>query len=109
VLAFAVTAQVAGIDVQVVGYILLAVGVLGLLLGLWMTAGRRQRRPTAGVLSPARRCASRSADRKARHVSAEDRERLALPRAFSSYSDPIASLNVALGRIAAVAFSRSTQ
>jgi Domain of unknown function (DUF6458) len=42
VLAFAVTAQVAGIDLQVVGYILLAVGVLGLLLGLWMIAGRRR-------------------------------------------------------------------
>jgi len=42
VLAFAVTAQVAGIDLQIVGYILLAVGVLGLLLGLWMTLGRRR-------------------------------------------------------------------
>jgi Flp pilus assembly protein protease CpaA len=42
VLAFAVTAQVAGVDLQTVGYILLAIGVLGLLLGLWMmSAGRR--------------------------------------------------------------------
>ena len=42
VLAFAVTTEVAGIDLQIVGYILLAVGVLGLVLGLWMTAGRRR-------------------------------------------------------------------
>jgi len=46
VLAFAVTAQVAGIDLQTVGYILLVVGVLGLLLGLWMmSAGRRRGQP----------------------------------------------------------------
>jgi hypothetical protein len=34
ILAFAVTAELAGIDIQVVGYILLAIGGLGLLLGL---------------------------------------------------------------------------
>jgi Domain of unknown function (DUF6458) len=34
ILAFAVTAEFAGIDIQVVGYILLAIGALGLLLGL---------------------------------------------------------------------------
>lgn len=34
ILAFAVTAEFAGIDIQVVGYILLAIGGLGLLLGL---------------------------------------------------------------------------
>jgi hypothetical protein len=46
VLAFAVTAQVAGIDLQTVGYILLVIGVLGLLLGLWMmSAGRRRGDP----------------------------------------------------------------
>ena len=37
VLAFAVTAEVAGIDLQVVGYILLAIGALGLMFGLWMS------------------------------------------------------------------------
>ncbi len=42
VLAFAVTAQVAGVDVQTVGYILLAIGVLGLVIGLWTAAGRRR-------------------------------------------------------------------
>jgi hypothetical protein len=35
VLVSAVTAEVAGIDLQIVGYILLV-------LGLWMTAGRRR-------------------------------------------------------------------
>ena len=39
VLAFAVTAEVAGVDLQIVGYVLLAVGVLGLVIGLW-AAGR---------------------------------------------------------------------
>jgi hypothetical protein len=42
VLAFAVTAEVAGIDLQIVGYILLAIGVLGLVIGLWALAGRRR-------------------------------------------------------------------
>jgi Domain of unknown function (DUF6458) len=40
VLAFAVTAEVAGIDLQVVGYILLAIGALGLVIGLWMNFSR---------------------------------------------------------------------
>ena len=34
VLAFAVTAELAGIDLEVVGYILLAIGALGLVIGL---------------------------------------------------------------------------
>jgi hypothetical protein len=42
VLAFAITAEVAGIDLQIVGYILLAIGVVGLLIGLWAAAGRRR-------------------------------------------------------------------
>jgi len=40
ILAFAVTAEVAGIDLQIVGYILLAIGALGLMFGLWQNAGR---------------------------------------------------------------------
>ena len=43
VLAFAVTADVAGIDLQIVGYILLAIGVLGLVIGLWAAAAGRRR------------------------------------------------------------------
>jgi hypothetical protein len=34
ILAFAVTATFAGIDIQTVGYILLVIGVIGLVLGL---------------------------------------------------------------------------
>jgi hypothetical protein len=40
VLAFAVTAEVAGIDLQTVGYILLAIGALGLVFGLWANRSR---------------------------------------------------------------------
>jgi hypothetical protein len=40
VLAFAVTADVAGIDFQTVGYVLLAIGAFGLVLGLWMNFSR---------------------------------------------------------------------
>jgi len=45
ILAFAVTADVAGIDLEIVGQILMAVGALGLVFGLWATA--RQRRGPA--------------------------------------------------------------
>ena len=40
VLAFAITDKVAGIDLEVVGYILLAVGALGLVIGLWTSVSR---------------------------------------------------------------------
>jgi cytochrome b len=40
ILAFAVTAEFGGIDVQIVGYILLAVGALGLVFGLWQNSSR---------------------------------------------------------------------
>jgi hypothetical protein len=42
VLAFAVTDAINGVDLTMVGYILLGVGVLGLLLSL-MLAGQRRR------------------------------------------------------------------
>lgn len=45
ILAFAVTAEFAGIDIQIVGYILLATGVVGLALGLVFL--RRARPPDA--------------------------------------------------------------
>jgi hypothetical protein len=48
VLAFAVTAEVAGIDLQIVGYILLAIGVVGLLIGLWAGRARRAAAPPPG-------------------------------------------------------------
>jgi cytochrome b len=40
VLAFAVTAEVAGIDLEIVGYILLAIVALGLVFGLWTIRSR---------------------------------------------------------------------
>jgi hypothetical protein len=51
VLAFAVTAEVSGLDVQTVGWILLAVGVIGLVLSMifwssWGGWGGTRRRAT---------------------------------------------------------------
>jgi len=46
---FAVTAHVAGIDIQTVGLILMIVGVVGLALGLILTAQRSSRRPPDGL------------------------------------------------------------
>jgi Flp pilus assembly protein protease CpaA len=44
ILAFAVTAEVAGVDLQTVGWILIVVGVVGLILGLFMmNRGRSER------------------------------------------------------------------
>ena len=47
ILKFAVTASVAGINLHVVGVILMIVGALGLALGLAMTDTRRRRQPSA--------------------------------------------------------------
>lgn len=44
ILAFAVNAQVAGIDINVIGWILMAAGVIGLLMTLIVFAPRRRRR-----------------------------------------------------------------
>jgi hypothetical protein len=43
ILRFAVTAELAGIDLQTVGVILMIVGVVGLVLGLVLMASQRQR------------------------------------------------------------------
>jgi hypothetical protein len=45
ILSFAVTAELAGIDLQTVGVILMAVGVLGLLIGLFLLMSARRRTP----------------------------------------------------------------
>jgi hypothetical protein len=37
ILHYAVTAHVSGVDIQTVGTILIIVGVVGLVLGLWIT------------------------------------------------------------------------
>ena len=42
ILKFAVTAQLAGIDLQTVGVILMIIGVLGLVLGLVLLGSRRR-------------------------------------------------------------------
>ena len=46
ILKFAVTATVAGINLHVVGVILMIVGAVGLLLGLAMAYTRRRRQPS---------------------------------------------------------------
>jgi hypothetical protein len=47
ILHYAVTATVAGVDIQTVGTILLVVGVIGLVLGIWLefSRGPRYREP----------------------------------------------------------------
>jgi uncharacterized protein DUF6458 len=53
ILYFAVTAHVAGIDVQTVGLILMIVGVVGLVLGLFMMTRRpAATRPPGGPPPP---------------------------------------------------------
>ena len=42
ILKFAVTAEVAGIDLQTVGVILMVIGVIGLVLGLFLMFSRRR-------------------------------------------------------------------
>jgi hypothetical protein len=48
ILAFAVTASVAGIDLQIVGWILMVVGVIGLILGLVLMNRSRSAPPPPG-------------------------------------------------------------
>lgn len=57
ILRFAVTADLAGIDLQVVGLILMIGGALGLVLGLWLTfaADRRATAPEQLPPQPPRR------------------------------------------------------
>jgi hypothetical protein len=45
ILAFAVTAEVSGIELQTVGVILMVIGALGLLLGLLLMGSRRRAAP----------------------------------------------------------------
>ena len=50
VLYFAVTATVAGIDIQTVGLILMIVGVLALLISFFISSRARARRPEREVV-----------------------------------------------------------
>lgn len=46
ILAFAVDATVAGLDINVIGWVLMAAGVLGLVLTMFLLAPRRRRTVT---------------------------------------------------------------
>lgn len=50
ILAFAVHATVAGLDIQVVGYILMLAGILGLVLSMLVFSPRRRVVPRADVV-----------------------------------------------------------
>jgi hypothetical protein len=52
ILAFGVDATVAGLDITVVGWILMAVGVLGLVLTMVVLAPRRRRIVTETTATP---------------------------------------------------------
>lgn len=50
ILRYAITASISGIDLQVVGLILMIAGIVGLVIGLFMmTAGRRDGDPPPPV------------------------------------------------------------
>lgn len=53
ILRFAITAEVAGVDLQVVGLILMIGGALGLVLGLIMTFAAGRRTPPPNGRGPA--------------------------------------------------------
>ena len=50
ILAFAVNASLAGLDIQVVGYILIMAGVLGLVLSMIVWGPRRRVAPRADII-----------------------------------------------------------
>ncbi|NAZ83534.1 hypothetical protein GTR02_17085 [Kineococcus sp. R8] len=52
ILAFAVSLRVSGVDLQVVGYVLLAVGVLGIVLEFVLFAPRRRTTTTVRTAPP---------------------------------------------------------
>lgn len=52
ILAFAVNATVAGLDISIVGWILMAAGVIGLILTMVVLAPRRRRTVTETTTTP---------------------------------------------------------
>lgn len=55
ILSYAVSFSISGIDIQVVGYILMAGGILGLIIGLvWMASARRRAVRPGAAAPPAR-------------------------------------------------------
>jgi hypothetical protein len=45
ILRYAVTATVAGVDIQTAGLILIVIGIVGLVIGLFLMVSRRDERP----------------------------------------------------------------
>jgi len=52
ILAFAVNAQVSGIDINVIGWILMLAGLIGLILTLWFWNSRRRTIVTRQTRAP---------------------------------------------------------
>jgi hypothetical protein len=62
ILAFAVNAHISGIDINIIGWILMAAGFVGLVITLWYWNSRRRtvvtrqtQQPVAGSVYPAER------------------------------------------------------
>ena len=49
ILAFAVNAQISGLDINVVGWVLMAAGLIGLIITIWFWNSRRTPRTTTVV------------------------------------------------------------
>ena len=54
ILAFAVNANISGIDINVIGWILMACGLVGLVITLWYWNSRRRTVVTRQTAQPAR-------------------------------------------------------
>ena len=52
ILAFAVNAQLSGIDINVIGWILMAAGLIGLIVTLWFWSSRRRTVVTRQTRAP---------------------------------------------------------
>ncbi|MDY7086185.1 MAG: DUF6458 family protein [Actinomycetota bacterium] len=53
ILAFAVNANISGIDINVIGWILMAAGLIGLVITLWLWNSRRRTVVTRQTAEPA--------------------------------------------------------
>ena len=52
ILAFAVNAQISGIDINIIGWILMAAGLVGLIITLWYWSNRRRTVVTRQTQTP---------------------------------------------------------
>jgi len=55
ILAFAVNAHISGIDINVVGYVLMLAGLIGLILTVWFWNSRRRTTTVSSSQTPVRR------------------------------------------------------